>query len=314
MLGDLQAAVALVPFGDRPSPLLAALNDPDIRVQFAAAHAILKIGPKGPYRGARRVVEILKQATASNSGQRHAIVGEVSTDRAAELSGLLKELGFETLVAMSGREAFRAAAERTDVELIVLHPNLIRWPLSETLANLRSDSRTARIPVVVSGPSRLANRFQHPLPGQTAVTYSTHSESPEDLAFQIKSVLEQINRNAPTAQQQQWMRSEAIAALGQLASQGNSRLYDLVGTEDALAWAAAEPEFSLSALESLGRIGTRRAQNLIAEFILNSPVNDVSQRAREILDAHVAKNGLLLRRSVVQELQAGSNVATSVPR
>ncbi|MCY2965747.1 MAG: hypothetical protein NT069_19315 [Planctomycetota bacterium] len=313
LLGELKDPVALVQSGERTAPLMMALDHPDIRVQFAATQAILKIGPKIPYRGGRRVVEVLKQAVHSNTGRPHAIIGEVSSERAGEISGMLKELGFETLVALSGKEVFRAAADRTDVELILVHPNIIRWPLSETLSNLRTDARTARVPVVVYGPSRLQERFRSPAPGQTKVTYATLSETPADLAFQIQPVLDQMRREAPTAQQQTLMRKEAIAALSQLADTGNSRLYNLVGTEEALAWAAAEPSFSLSALESLGRIGTRQAQNLIAEFILNSPVNATTKRAREILDAHVARNGLLLKQSVVSELHAGTGVTLINP-
>ena len=44
------------------SPLLAALNDPNPEVQYAAAVAILRSNPEMPFRGAQRVVEVLTRA------------------------------------------------------------------------------------------------------------------------------------------------------------------------------------------------------------------------------------------------------------
>ncbi len=145
--------------GARRSPVVLGLDYPDPRVQFAAASAILQIDPPSSFRGSQRVVDILKRALQTD-GRPHAVIGEVSTDRGAMIGGIMRELGYESLVFTSGREVFTAAADRSDVELIVLHPNMVRWPLSETLANLRADARTAKIPVIIHGPAQLTEKLQ----------------------------------------------------------------------------------------------------------------------------------------------------------
>jgi HEAT repeat protein len=72
--------------GGQRSVITAALDYPDQRVQFAAATAILQIDPKTPFRGAPRVVEILKRSLASE-GRPHAVVGEISAQRGAMIGG-----------------------------------------------------------------------------------------------------------------------------------------------------------------------------------------------------------------------------------
>lgn len=308
LLGQLQAPEALAGFPDRPAPVIAALDSTDPRVQFAAAQAVLRMEPRTAYRGARRVVDILKRA-ASSGTRPHAIIVEISADRAAQVGGLVAELGFEPLVVLSGREAFKSAAERTDVELIVLHPNIIRWPLSETLANLQADPRTSRIPLVVHGPGRLADKFQRPRRGQPQVTYATLSGTPQDLAFQIQPILDQIRATAPTSAQQKQMRTEAFASLARIAADETNRIYDLAGIEDVLAWGVAEPELAATAIETLGKIGTRTAQNMLADMIVNSPGTENDRLARKALDAHVERNGLLLSKGLAARLRGETAAA-----
>src|SRR5207302_5194764 len=111
--------------GGRRSVVALALDYPDQRVQFAAAAAILQIDPPAPFRGAPRVVEILKRALGSDA-RAHAVVGEVSAARGSLIGGFLRELGYEPLVVTSGRDAFQAAAGRTHVQLVLADPHVVR--------------------------------------------------------------------------------------------------------------------------------------------------------------------------------------------
>ncbi|MFM8288717.1 MAG: hypothetical protein ACKOGA_18660 [Planctomycetaceae bacterium] len=303
LLGDLGEIAGLAPLGREPAPLLRALDAGDTRLQYAAAEAISRLKVGQPFQGSPRVVEILRQTALSGGGRPYAIVGEVSPDRATDVAGMLRELGFDVLAAPSGREAFRAAATRSDIALAVLHPNIIRWALSETVANFQADPRTQRIPVVVYGPARLADKFRNRAPGQTHVAYATYVSNSEDLATQIPEVLAQVRGTVPTPEQGVQMRRTALDRLAALAA-NPSPVYDLTEIEQALAAGLNDPAVSESALQALSRIGTRRAQNVLAEAILNGTDDLLNEKLRQALSAHIREYGLLLRRGVTEQLRA----------
>src|SRR5690606_40506589 len=84
-----------------------------------------------------------------------SVVVDPNRIRALETAGLFTELGFPASMVPTGMEGFRIAAAHGNIELAVLHPNVVRWELSQTIANLRADSRTASIPVVIYGPAEI---------------------------------------------------------------------------------------------------------------------------------------------------------------
>ncbi len=127
------------------SPLLAALNDPNPEVQYAAAVAILRSNPETPFRGAQRVVEVLTRVI-SGTPSPFAVVIDTNREQGNEMAGLLNQIGFETVTASTGREGFEMAVRRSNVVLVAVQVNVIRWPLSQTISNLRADARSAQNP------------------------------------------------------------------------------------------------------------------------------------------------------------------------
>lgn len=157
LLGDLTTWDKVRPRGEISSPVYDAIGDRDPRVQFEAADAILRLNPPAAtsFPGSTRIVSILTRALTTN-GTPRVIVGDSNTTHANFVGGLFAELGYEPAVVTSGRDVFRMAAERGDIDLVLLSPNLTRWPLSETVANLHADARTAGLPIVIP-VSQLAN-------------------------------------------------------------------------------------------------------------------------------------------------------------
>ena len=297
-------------WSDAKNPLLKALANPDPRVQFAAAETLVTRGPKHPYRGAPQVVEVLRRMLDSDATRPFAIVGEVAADRAADISGMLRELGFDTLTSVSGREAFRAASERSDVALVVLHPNLIRWTLSETVANLKNDARTAHLPIVVYGPARLAPKFLNPAPGQHRLNYATYVETADELRTQIGPVLDAAQGQTPPAGQREELRSRSIGLLKEIAQMKGTRVYDLTGLEESLAKAGTDPNLAEAAFQALASLGTRRAQGLMAESLINAPGEPVAPLVTQLLNDHIRKYGQFLPRSILRDV----NVALASAR
>jgi hypothetical protein len=290
--------------GSRRSVVAAALDYPDQRVQFAAAVAILQIDPKAPFRGATRVVEILKRALGSE-GRAQAVVGEVSATRGALVGGFLRDLGYEPVVVTSGRDAFLAAAGRSSVELVVLHPNIIRWALSETMANLRADARTQNIPIVVHGPGDLAAKLQPRVRSFQLVSYSISSETTEDFEFQLAPFLRQIRTAAMTPQERVAQRADAAAWLAHIAQGRRTRIFDITVAEPELIEALDDEKLAPAALEALGEVATRTTQTRLAELVDDTRADlELRKTAALKLAFHIQRFGLLIAQPIIDRLHS----------
>jgi hypothetical protein len=288
--------------GGRRSAVTAALDYPDQRVQFAAAATVMQIDPQAPFRGAPRVVEIFKRALASE-GRPHAVVGEVSVQRGTMIGGFLRDLGYEPLVYMSGRDAFAAAAARTDVELVVLHPNIIRWVLSETMANLRADTRTASIPIIINGPGDLAEKMQRRVQSYPLVAFSLISATTEDFDYQIRPFLRRVKTALITPQERAAQRAEAAAWLAHIAQGRRMRIFDIASTEPELSEALDDEKLAPPALEALGEIATRTAQQRLSNIVVDSQADRELRRTAALkLAFHIQRFGLLLPKSALDQL------------
>lgn len=286
------------------SPVVEALDYPDPRVQFAAAVTLLQVDPKNSFRGSTRVVEVLRRALAAD-GRPRAVVGEVSSERGAQVGGFLNDLGYESLVFMSGREAFLAAAERSDVELIVLHPSIIRWPLSETLANLRADARTAHIPIVIHGPGDLARKMHRHEQVFQLVSFSIAAQNSEDFDYQVAGFLRQIKTPPLSPQERGANRAEAAAWLAHIAQGRRTRVFDISSAEPELVEVLGDARLAPAALEALAEIATRVSQQRIAQLVLDAGAAvDLRRAAALKLAFHIQRFGLLVDQSTIDGLHA----------
>jgi hypothetical protein len=73
------------------SPILAALNYPDPRVQFAAAVAILELDPDAEFDGANRVVDILRRSLGDSGGPAVLVI-DPNPGRANDVAGLFQQM------------------------------------------------------------------------------------------------------------------------------------------------------------------------------------------------------------------------------
>lgn len=292
----------LVKAGSKKPPILAALDYPDPRVQFAAATTILQLDPPAGFPGAVRVVEVLKRTAASGS-RPHAVVGEISGDRAARVGGFLRDLGYEPLVFLTGREAFQAAADRSDVDLIVLHPNMIRWALSETLANLRADSRTAGIPIVIHGPGTLEPRMRGHVRNFRMVSFASMAEITADFEMQVEPFIRQIRTAPMNDAEKASLREAAVGWLAHIAEGRRNKVFDIAGTQSVLIDVLSDPQLAPAALEALGEIPSEAVQRRIADLVLDPRAEPSLRQAGALkLAFHLQRFGLLLSKETIVAL------------
>lgn len=288
--GSVELLSSAVPHG----AVLAALDAPESRVQFAAAVTILNWEPTVSFRGARRVVEILAR-TLNADNNAASVVMDPNTIRANETASMFTELGFSASLAQTGMAGFRIAAEQGNIELAVLHPNVIRWELSQTIANLRADSRTASIPVIIYGPASIRDQFDRVSHEFRNVAYLDEANVPVDVSRNLRPLLAQLSPPPLTPEQRGRQISAASFWLRRIAIRNVSHVFDLTPAQDALARSIGKQDLAEDALISLGAIGTAQVQKTLL-LTVTAPAlqGDVRALAASQLAFHIQHFGLLL--------------------
>lgn len=326
----------------RKSPVLAALNFPDTRVQFAAANVLLRLEPQQSFPGADRVTAILTQAITSAEVAK-AVIVDADRRRAETTTGFLSNLGFTPVVARTGKEAFQKASTLAGVELIVLDINCVQWDLSQTVANLRADARTAYLPIVLYGPEEVGdiqtkagrrNAMAFPeaassiwkgtLPpggrvdpinstSRTGISrllarsgpaiFVAQSGSAEDFEFQIRPFLAAIRGGALTEQERALRKTAAGDWFARLALAENSQVFPLELAENALSSLVDDPAQSLNALLALSSIGTVSVQSRLMSVALDRQLDPaVRSSAANHLAEHMHHHGIMLKEDQVLRL------------
>lgn len=287
------------------TPVLAALNFPDARVQFAAATTILKLEPKSGFSGSNRIVSILARA-ASDPGQPRAIVIDTDGARGTVTSDYLTDGGYEAVVTTTGREGFELAATSAGVEIVLVHVNCQRWDLTQTLSNLRADARTAALPIVVYGPTALRGEVARLVSRSAPSTYVAESASASDFLGQLLPFVKHLKTPPQSPQERALQKEAAIYWLATIGGNNLAKIFDISQAENELSTAVDDPTVTKNALVALGAIGTRLAQRRLSDVALNSLGTET---AREIaagqLAFHIQRFGLLLTKDEVISLQEG---------
>ncbi len=287
------------------SPVLAALNSPDSRVQFAAATTILKLEPKNGFSGVNRVVSILARA-ASDPGASRVIIIDADSGRASMTAGYLSDGGYEGIVTATGREGFELASTSAGIEFIVVQVNCVRWELTQTLTNLRADARTAALPIVIYGPSSLRGDMARQVARNAPAAFVAESASASDFLGQVLPFIKSLKTPPLSPQERALEKEAAVYWLATIGSGSLGRLLDISQAENDLSAAVEDPTVAKNALVALGGIGTRGAQRRLADVALNSQADEMlREAAANQLAYHIQRFSLLLKRDEVADLQAG---------
>jgi len=286
------------------SPLQAALNSPDTRVQFAAAVAVLRIEPKYGFPNASRVVSILSRSL-TDPGKARAVVIDADTGRAGEAAGYLGELGYETVIATTGREGFERAASSAGVEVVLVHANCIRWDLTQTLSNLRADARTASLPIVVYGPDETRNAVARLIARSKPALFIAESSTSSDFHRQFAPFSRERRSPPLTPQERTQQKNSAAYWLAAIATGRGPAIFDVSVAEKDLSLIAEDADVGTNALVALSAISTGSSQRRLAQVATN-PQQDVElrQTAAAQLTFHIQRFGLLLTKSEVAEIHS----------
>lgn len=311
VLGQIGNRSQLRDRSGQASPIIQAMSYPNFRVQFAAASTVLQLDPEKSFKGASRIVSILTRAL-NDSGDRQGLAIDSNQDRAASMAGLLSEIGLAPLQATTGQDGFKIAADRSDIDLIVIHAAVVRWGLGQTIVNLRADARTSGIPIIVYGPesiepvvARLADQF--PMIG-FALTGETSFKQGVRLFLSQRST-------PPVSEEQRAARASAAGFwFAHIAGGRRTDTFNIDIAEDALFDAVNDPGVSENAVIALGGIATSSSQERLQE-IATSEARDESVRETAALQLafHMQRYGVLLSESRVKEVHLAWQAAPAGP-
>ncbi|WP_166830845.1 HEAT repeat domain-containing protein [Thalassoroseus pseudoceratinae] len=287
------------------SPLVNALYSPDRRVRFAAAETILGMDPKAPFEHSSRVVNILTQ-TLRDDGKKAALVIDPNESRAIDMAGRFAEIGFSggPFTAATGQQGFRIAASRNDVELIVVNANVSRWPLSQLLANFRTDPRTELIPIVIYGPERVEPNVQYLLDHYSQVKFIVEPASTDFLELQVRPFLNATAGRPLTPDERSRYAGAATFWLADIADRRRTNVFPIESAESALSDAIEDPELARNAISALSSIGSESAQVRLQNVAVgaNYPAETRKSAAWQ-LAFHIQRHGLLLRPAQIVEIK-----------
>lgn len=290
------------------SPVIAALSYPDFRVQFAAASTILQFDPEGPFRNSTQVVSILSRAL-NDTGSKAALAIDPNEERSVTTAAWLTQMGYEPESVQTGMDGFRLAASRGDISLIAIHPTSIRWGLSQTIANLRADARTAGIPIIIYGPESIQTNVERLATRYPMIGYAPDGEE----SFQIYVNQFLARRKIPPETDEQ--RNERIGAAGfwfaHIASGNRTKTFDIRRAENVLFEAINLPQVAENGIIGLGAIATASAQQRLQEITVSADRDDTLREAAALqLSFHIQKHGVLIGNAQALEVQANWQAAT----
>ncbi|HET6424161.1 MAG TPA: HEAT repeat domain-containing protein [Planctomycetaceae bacterium] len=293
------------------SPVILALNYPDVRIQFEAAMVVLRSEPTTEFAGSRRVVQILRRAL-TDPGQARAMVIDADRERGIIVGGYLNEQGFEGLAVATGKQGFQQAAELAGIDLIVIHVNAVDWALSQTIANLRADARTSSIPIIIYGPEDTRNKMTRLIKRTGLATYVSESSSADDFWGQARPFLSGLQAPPLTQDERREHRVLATYWLATIATSKNSRLFDITDAERELIPLIDDEELAPNLIVALGAVPTAEVQTRLTEFALNPnlPI-ETRTRAADQLTAHIQRHGLLLSKDQVRLVNAAQEADES---
>ena len=217
----------------------------------------MKLAPLESFPGASRVVPTLARFLPSQSLPR-AVVIDANPNRGSQLAGFLINLGYDSELEVTGTRGFVAATTAADVELILISYDLFGagWALSDTLANLQTDSRTAAIPIFIYGPINV--QFKHPNL-ETDYPGIRYLVQPVDAAM-LKRQIRDLPVGLSNTERAGYAR-EASELLVQIAKARNGPLaVDLSAAEPALSTALREAQTGPAAATVLADVPDPDAQ------------------------------------------------------
>ncbi len=166
--------------------LKTAVDSPDPRIRMLACDIALNVAH---VEVSSTAVQRTLKSSRAGSLKPEAVVVDSDDRSLRNLDVALENAGFAVALSQTGQDGFDAAVQQMNCELILVDAESGGWPLATTLANLRSDVRTRKVPIIVIGPERFAKRVERLGQIHPGVWFIPEPVGIESLALKLDSLL-----------------------------------------------------------------------------------------------------------------------------
>jgi CheY-like chemotaxis protein len=181
--GDRDAATPPAGNPPRPALLVKALSYPDPQVQITAANAVLRSPVPVPPEVKGQIVDILRRAAGADPGtpanaKGTALIADPNKIRADSTAVLLRGLGYDVEVFLSGRDLLRRVDRASDFDVIFIDHHTANPELIDLVGQLRADVKSGNRPtfVVASADKPRVPTFDQILVRFSALMATTENE------------------------------------------------------------------------------------------------------------------------------------------
>ena len=281
-LRETAGAAALV--GDGSSPVIAALDYADRRVQFEAAFTLASVRPRAPFPGSEQVVPLLAQAVRGGGQTFVGVIARVDED-AQRIAAAVRAMGCTPLTAARDAEEFTAIAARNGgCDLVVIAGNGAQ--IARALDGVRAMRMGERVPAVMVAQPEDRGAIDRRVDRITAVVGADAGD--DGFRAGVQQLMDAAMGGAVDAGDGSRYVADALAALTRI---GLSRdgVFQLTAAEAGLleAMRTQEGPIRVMAAEVLAMVNTKRAQRAVIDAALAASgdeqamlLNAVAQGAR----------------------------------
>ncbi|MGL4593311.1 MAG: hypothetical protein ACRCUY_01125 [Thermoguttaceae bacterium] len=318
----------------KPRTLVKATMAKDRRVRFAALEAIMKLikseSPDFSYIGSSFVKDTLIWF-AKSDGLGRVVSAHPKETQALLTAGLFNQFEYKGDAVTKSREAMQLAAASPDVEMVIIDQLCSHPPVDIFVQEMRSDPRTAEIPIAVLDDSVLdlpinqksrhaiekSERIQYDAPFVTSLSQKypriqtdTAARVLRENLFQTTGFdpvptnirLEQANKSL------EWIR-DILAT-----NQKSNKIGQFDELESVLLDAFLSDARMVSAMKAAAFVPTATMQNALFQIVANSLFSmELRENAASSLESNFDSFGILLRGKQVQQIYDRYNLSESEP-
>lgn len=300
LLGQVGKADELLIRGDRPTPLVLALQSPDRRLRMAALKAIVALKPTKAFAGSSYVPSALAYFVATRGGRR-ALVAGPNLEQARTLAGMLTSAGFQADTAGNGSDLLLLAVQSPDYELAMIDPGITRPEIAALLQALRRDPRTARLRVGLVARDGFLGRAERLAADDPMTKAFARPHDEPSVQWQVDQLGTIAPREFVDSKTRERQAVEAIDLLADLSRSPN-KLYDLRRVEDAVLVALYNPKLTIKAISILAKLNSAESQRALVDVAsrLSLPL-DVRKAAAVAFRENTQEHGILLTTAEIRK-------------
>lgn len=252
-------------------PLIAALNYPDRRVRYQAAHAIAKAKPTEAFPAASRVVSVLADAIREEGKLYSLIIADNIEQMNARASSVKAAGQFTVLQGSSVEDSISQINTVPGIDLIVVETSALR--ADQILARIKSHHKLQGAPVVLMLEGGAVTRAQRLLQDDPLVTALSIETDPAEIVNTFKAINDANNGAKLSKEQALDFSLQSLHVLRDLAvNKAENSIFNILDVKPTLLDALndSRKEVVLATADALALLSPQDVQQALADAALQT--------------------------------------------